>query len=96
MKTYYVYILTSQRNGTLYIGVTDNLIRRTIEHKEWINDGFTKKYDIKMLVWYESFKYINDAITTEKRMKKWKREYKLNTIEEQNPEWKDLFAEIIQ
>jgi putative endonuclease len=95
MNTYYVYILASRRNGTLYVGVTDNLVRRTIEHKEELNDWFTKRYNVHMLVWYESFQYINDALATEKRIKKWKREYKLNTIEEGNPEWKDLFNEII-
>ena len=76
--------------------MTDNLIRRISEYRQEVNDGFTKKYDVHMLVWYESFQNIYDAITTEKRMKKWKREYKLNTIEERNPEWKDLFDEITQ
>jgi putative endonuclease len=89
-------MLASQRNGTLYIGVTGNLIQRILEHKEKINEWFTEKYNVNMLVWYESFENIYDAITTEKRMKKWKREYKLNVIEEKNPEWKDLFHDIIQ
>ncbi len=96
MKTYFVYILASHRNGTLYIGVTNNLIRRILEHKEKLNEWFTKKYNVSILVWYESFQNIYDAIATEKRMKKWKREYKLNVIEEKNPDWKDLFDEILQ
>jgi putative endonuclease len=91
---YYVYILASKKLGVLYIGVTNNLIRRTFEHKENYNQGFTQKYFVKKLVWYEAFSYIEEAIVQEKRMKKWKREYKINIIEEKNPEWKDLFDEI--
>jgi putative endonuclease len=91
---YYVYILASKKQGVLYIGVTNNLIRRTFEHKENYNQGFTQKYFVKKLVWYEAFSYIEEAIVQEKRMKKWKREYKINIIEEKNPEWKDLFDEI--
>ena len=92
---YYVYILASKKDGVLYIWVTNNLIRRTLEHKNSINHGFTDKYFVKKLVWYEAFSNIEEAIAQEKRMKKWKREYKVNTIEERNPEWKDLFEEII-
>jgi putative endonuclease len=95
MNTYNFYILASQRNGTLYIGVTDNFIRRTIEHKEKSNESFTKRYNVNMLVWYESFQNIYDAITTEKRMKKWKREYKIKNIEENNPEWIDLYDDLV-
>ena len=76
--------------------MTDNLIRRIQEHKTDLNDGFTKKYKVHQLVWYETFENIYDAIATEKRIKKWKREYKTNTIEIDNPEWKDLYNEIIQ
>jgi putative endonuclease len=76
--------------------VTDNLIRRIQEHKADINDGFTKKYKVHQLVWYSIFGNIYDAIATEKRIKKWKREYKINTIEMDNPEWRDIYDEIIQ
>ena len=96
MYTYFVYILASKRNGTLYIWVTDNLIRRITEHREWVNAWFTKRYDIHILVWYERFENIYDAITAEKRMKKWKREYKLSVIEDANPDWKDLYNDLIQ
>jgi putative endonuclease len=92
--TYYVYILASKRNGTLYTGVTDNLIRRVIEHKEKIMKGFTSKYNVDKLVYFEIHQYIYDAISREKNIKKWKREYKLNLIEENNKEWKDLFYDL--
>jgi putative endonuclease len=74
MKEYYVYILTSKRNGTLYIGVTDNLVRRVYEHKSGLMEGFSKKYSVKTLVYYESTNDIEEAILREKRMKKWNRE----------------------
>ncbi len=90
MNTYYIYILASKRNGTLYIGVTSNLKRRVYEHKENIIDGFTKKYSVHNLVWYETTNSIASAITREKQLKKWKRKWKLNLIEEKNPLWKDL------
>lgn len=93
---YFVYILASKRNGTLYIWVTWDLVRRISEHRNELYDGFTKQYNIHMLVWYESFGDILEAIRAEKRMKKWKREYKIKLIEERNPEWRDLFEEIIQ
>jgi putative endonuclease len=87
---YYTYILASQKNGTLYIGVTNDLERRILEHKQKINEGFTSKYDVNMLVYFESFQYINDAILREKRLKKWNRQWKINLIEEENKDWKDL------
>jgi putative endonuclease len=87
---YYIYILASQKNGTLYIGVTNDLERRILEHKQKINEGFTSKYDVNMLVYFESFQYINDAILREKRLKKWNRQWKINLIEEENKDWKDL------
>jgi putative endonuclease len=90
MRTYWVYILASQRNGTLYIGVTGDLARRIWEHREGIVPGFTKKYDVHKLVWCEAFNHIEDAITFEKRLKKWNRKWKLRLIEEKNPEWEDL------
>ena len=87
---YYTYILASKKNGTLYIGVTNDLERRILEHKQKINEGFTSKYDVNMLVYFESFQYINDAILREKRLKKWNRQWKINLIEEENKDWKDL------
>jgi putative endonuclease len=87
---YYIYILASQKNGTLYIGVTNDLERRVLEHKQKINEGFTSKCDVTRLVYFESFQYINDAILREKRLKKWNRQWKINLIEEDNKEWNDL------
>jgi putative endonuclease len=95
MKQYFVYILASKKNGTLYIGVTNNLIRRIYEHKEGLIEGFTKKYNVKMLVYYEIHKEIREAIKREKAMKKWLRKWKIELIEGMNPEWKDLYPEII-
>ncbi len=89
-KTYYVYILASKQNGTLYIGVTNDLARRMAEHRDGLASGFTKKYGVKMLVHYEAFGDINAAIHRESRLKKYKREWKLNLIEAQNVEWRDL------
>lgn len=87
---YYIYILASKKNGTLYIGVTNDIKRRVLEHKEKINKGFTSRYNINRLVYFESFQYINDAILREKRLKKWNRQWKINLIEEENKEWNDL------
>jgi len=84
-KSYYVYILASQKNGTLYIGVTNNLARRIREHKEKINLGFTEKYNINKLVYYEAYDSILLAIQREKNMKKWKRDWKIQLIEKNNP-----------
>jgi putative endonuclease len=92
---YYVYILASKKNGTLYIGVTDNLIKRVYEHKNNLVKGFTQKYNVHNLVYYEEYENIYEAITREKRMKKWKREWKIDLIEKLNPEWKDLYDEIL-
>lgn len=94
MKQYYVYILASKRNGTLYIGVTNNLILRVKEHKEGLVEGFTKKYLIHLLVYFEMYKDVRDAIVREKRLKKWKRKWKIRLIEGMNPKWADLFPEI--
>jgi putative endonuclease len=88
---YYVYILASKKDGVLYIGVTNDLIRRVSEHKEGLNEGFTKKYFVKKLVWYDSTDDISAAIEKEKQMKKWKRQWKINLIEEENPNWDDLY-----
>ena len=92
MKTGYVYILASGRNGTLYIGVTSNLARRIYEHKHHLVDGFTKTHDVTHLVWFEQYDNISDAILREKRMKKWNRQWKLRVIEGLNPNWDDFFA----
>ncbi|MCB0060623.1 MAG: GIY-YIG nuclease family protein [Caldilineaceae bacterium] len=82
--------MASKKNGTLYIGMTNNLIRRVYEHQTDMNEGFTQKYGVHRLVYYESTNDVNAAITREKRMKKWKREWKINLIEERNPNWNDL------
>jgi len=91
MGQYFIYILASKRNGTLYIGVTNNLLERVNQHKNNLVDGFTKKYDVHNLVYYEAYKNIDDAIAREKCMKKWKRKWKLELIESSNPNWEDLY-----
>ena len=88
---YYVYILASKRNGTLYIGVTSNLIKRVYEHKKNLVDGFTRKYNIHKLAYYEITNDIESAIRREKQLKKWNRKWKMNLIEKSNPEWIDLY-----
>ncbi|MFC1595754.1 GIY-YIG nuclease family protein [Candidatus Margulisiibacteriota bacterium] len=95
MKKYYVYIMASKRNGTLYIGVTSDLIKRIYEHKSGIADGFTKKYNVYNLVYFEEHNDIRDAINREKQMKKWNRNWKIELIEELNPEWRDLYVEVV-
>lgn len=87
---YFVYIMASARNGTLYIGVTNNIARRAYEHREGLVPGFTKKYDVKMLVWLQEHGDVREAILHEKRLKKWERAWKLRLIESVNPDWKDL------
>ncbi len=94
-KQGYVYILASARNGTLYIGVTSDLARRTWEHREGLVDGFAKDYGVKILVHYEVFDRIDDAIQREKRLKEWKRAWKIELIEKQNPQWLDLYGNLI-
>lgn len=95
MKKYYVYILASKRNGTLYVGVTNNLFRRVYEHKCGLNPGFTKKYGVKHLVYYEIHEDIYSAIEREKLLKRWKRRWKLMLIEKYNPNWDDLYDKFI-
>ena len=90
MNTYYVYILTNNHNTVFYIGVTNNLERRIFEHKNELIKGFSQKYQTKKLVWYEETNDINEALNFEKKLKKWKREWKLNIIKEINPDIKDL------
>ena len=95
MKTSYVYILASERNGTLYIGVTNDLIRRVYEHKNNLIVGFTSKYSVHKLVYYEQFDNTEYAIQREKRLKKWKRKWKLELIEKANPNWNDLYLDLV-
>ena len=90
-----IYIMASKRNGTLYIGVTSDLKKRVWEHREGAVDGFTKKYNVHMLVYYELFDEMYDAITREKRLKKWNRAWKIRLIEEKNPGWHDLWNQIL-
>ncbi|MDD5464427.1 MAG: GIY-YIG nuclease family protein [Candidatus Moranbacteria bacterium] len=92
-KFYYVYIMASCRNGTTYIGVTNNLMKRSWEHKNKIFDGFTKEYDINKLVYYETTNNIQAALQREKQLKKWNRQWKLELIEKENPDWVDLALE---
>ena len=92
--TAFVYILASARNGTLYIGVTNDLTRRVYEHKNDFIVGFTSRYQIHLLVHYEIFGDMYEAIRREQRLKKWKRVWKIRLIEESNPQWRDLYSEI--
>ena len=96
MKTYYVYILANKRNETLYIGITNDLVRRISEHKSGMIEGFTKKYSIDKLVYYESTTDVNEAITREKRLKKWKRQWKIDLIENSNQDWRDLSVDFLE
>jgi putative endonuclease len=91
MRNYFTYILASKRNGTLYIGITNNLLKRVQEHKNKEASVFTKKYKIDKLVYYEECNDVNAAIMREKQLKKWKRQWKLRIIEEFNPDWEDLY-----
>jgi len=95
MKKYYVYILASKRNGTLYVGITSNLVKRVWEHKNKIIKGFTEKYNVILLVYFEEYDNPAEAIKREKNIKAWKRNWKLQLIEKGNPYWKDLYKEII-
>ena len=95
MKQYYIYILTNQYHTVFYVGVTNNLIRRVYEHKNKLVKGFTSKYNINKLVYYEVFSDIRDAIYREKQIKSWSRKKKKEMIEKLNPEWKDLYEEIV-
>ena len=90
-----VYILASHKNGTLYTGVTSNLIQRVYQHKNNLIEGFTKKYGVHSLVYYELHENILSAITREKQIKKWKRQWKIELIEKNNPNWKDLYYELV-
>jgi putative endonuclease len=95
MKQPAVYLLASKPNGTLYIGVTSNLIARVWQHRGHVVDGFTRQYDITRLVWFEMHETMDSAIVREKRIKKWNREWKRNMIERSNPTWRDLWDDIL-
>ena len=95
MRLYYVYILASKRNRTLYVGVTNDLMRRVNEHKDGIASEFTRQYNVARLVYYERTPYHVAAIQREKQIKAWKRKWKLELIEKMNPEWKDLYDGLV-
>lgn len=94
MKQYFVYILASQKNGTLYTGFTSNLIKRIYEHKNDLTPGFTRKYGVKTLVYFEMTNNVQEAIKREKNIQAWKRSWKIRLIERSNPNWRDLYPEI--
>jgi putative endonuclease len=93
---YYVYLLASRRHGTLYLGITNNLVRRVFEHKKKLVRGFTAKYGVDRLVWYEAHYHPVAAIAREEQLKKWRRDWKIALIEEDNPDWRDLYEAITQ
>ena len=94
MKNYYVYILASRKEGVLYIGITSNLIKRIWEHRQGVVDGFTKKYNVYRLVYFEETNDAQEAIIREKHLKKWNRKWKIELIEKDNPEWRDLYQDL--
>ena len=94
-QTYYVYIMASKRNGTLYIGVTNDLIRRVYEHKNNLVEGFTNKFRVHKLVYWEQSENVDSALQREKQLKKWNRQWKLALIEEHNANWQDLYAQLL-
>jgi putative endonuclease len=93
-RDYFVYLLASRPNGTLYVGVTNDLVRRVWQHKQGLVEGFTKKYGVTVLVWFEYTESIDAAITREKQIKKWDRKWKIELIRKSNPAWRDLYPEI--
>ncbi len=93
--SYWVYILASRPRGTLYVGVTNNLLRRVAEHREGAVPGFTKTYGVKMLVYFEQHRDVVEAIEREKRTKRWARSWKIELIRPKNPDWRDLFDEMV-
>jgi putative endonuclease len=96
MKSGYVYIMASGRNGTLYIGVTSDLVKRAWEHRNAVISGFTRRYGCKLLVWYEAHEHLQQARVRELQMKKWKRQWKLSEIEQINPDWDDLYPRLLE
>jgi putative endonuclease len=95
-NVFYVYLLASRKQGTLYLGVTRDLVRRIYQHKEKLTPGFTSRYDVRRLVWFEVYDDPTNAIEREKEIKKWRRSWKIALIEKDNPEWKDLYPEIVK
>ena len=95
MNRYFVYMLASQRNGTLYVGVSNDLLRRVWQHKQGTADGFTKRYKVNLLVWFEETESVEAAIQREKQLKKWRRQWKLELIEASNPYWRDRYADLL-
>jgi putative endonuclease len=95
LNQFYVYILASRKHGTLYVGITNNLVQRAYQHKAKAVQGFTKRYDVRLLVYFEIFEDPVSAIAREKQLKKWKREWKIQLIEEKNPGWIDLSATLV-
>jgi len=93
--TYYVYLLASRRHGTLYLGITNNLVRRVHEHRSRTIPGFTARYAVDRLVWFETYNDPANAITREKAIKKWRRDWKIRLVEEQNLDWRDLYATLL-
>jgi len=96
MKAGFVYLMASKRNGTLYLGVTSNLVQRAYQHRNGVLDGFSKKYGCRRLVWFDAYDDLQEARACELRMKKWKRPWKVELIEKANPCWDDLFDSIAQ
>ena len=94
MKTPVVYLLASRRCGTLYVGVTSNIVQRIWQHREGLVDGFTRRYQVKRLVWYERHEAMLSAISREKAIKRWRRQWKLELVERMNPDWRDLWPDI--
>jgi len=92
---YYVYLLASKKNGTLYVGVTNDIVRRVYEHRTSAVEGFTDRYGVKMLVWFDSTGSVEAAIQKEKQIKNWKRAWKIALIEKGNPQWRDLYPDIL-
>jgi putative endonuclease len=95
MRGYYVYILASKRNGTLYVGMTNKLAERVGQHKNGTASKFTRKYGVKKLVYYEGHSGVEEAISREKELKKWNRQWKMRLVDQFNPEWKDLYCDVI-
>ncbi len=95
MRFGYVYILASKPYGTLYIGVTNNLSRRIYEHRDGIASAFTRRYNVKRLVWYEEYRTVAEAIQRETSLKRWKRDWKIDLVNKTNPEWRDLYETLV-
>ncbi len=95
MKSYFVYVLASKKNGTLYVGVTDNLVKRVYEHKHDLVEGFTKRYAVHSLVYFETTTDVQSALQREKQLKRWRRQWKIAFIERENPSWMDLYNSLL-